>query len=310
MATLTAQSERTRPDRLRSGIALRVAGAATAAGIGICVHGAAQAGATTGQVVMLRSVLSIPVLVLYALLVAPVAAWLPRVPSRHLMRGVLGGTVMGLNFYALGVLPVAHAQALAYLAPVLSVPVAVALLGERLSLRAVLAVSVGCAGMATMLYTAVAVPGWGWAEATGMVAGIAGAALMAVLRSLIRSMTATETTISIALSFAVIAGGVGGLLSLWTGWAPMSGAIWAWMAAAGVIGAATHILATEASARAPVSVLAPYDYAGLVFAVALDALIFAHLPGPWGWIGIALIVAAGAMTLPRGRPEGSWLRLK
>lgn len=300
-----------RPDRIGSAIGLRVASAACAACIGLSVHGATAAGATTGQAVLMRAALSLPFLLLWAAATAPPRRWMPRRPGRHLLRGIMGGTVMCLNFYALGQLPVAHAQTLSYLSPILSVPAAVVLLGERLSVRAVLAVALGFAGMIAMLYTAVDNPDWGWREATGMAAGIAGALIMALLRVLIRSMTATETTISIALSFAVVTTAIGALVTLFTGFAPMTPVLWAWLGGAGLFGALTHVMATEAAARAPVSVLAPFDYAGLIFAVTLDIAIFAHLPGPWGWLGIALIVAAGVMTaVKRPWPEGTFLRLK
>ncbi|MCK0168620.1 DMT family transporter [Jannaschia sp. S6380] len=296
-------------DRLRSAIALRLCGAFFATSLGICVHGAA-AHASTGQIVLMRAGLSLPWLILWAAMTAPVAAWLPRAPAKHLMRGLAGGLTMMLNFYALGQLPVAHAQTLSYLAPVLSVPLAVILLGERLSVRAVISVALGFVGMLAMLYTSIARPDWGWSELSGMIAGIASAGIMAWVRVHIRAMTATETTISIALSFAVVATVIGALATLMTGWTPMTPVLWAWLGGAGLLGAATHITATEASARAPVGVLAPFDYAGLVFAVALDFALFAHLPGPWGWLGILLIAAGGLATIRRPRPEGAFLRLK
>ncbi|WP_298437348.1 DMT family transporter [uncultured Jannaschia sp.] len=298
-----------RADRQGSAIALRLAAAAFATGLGFCVHGAATH-AETGQIVFLRAALSLPPLLLWAWLSAPPRDWRPRAPKKHLVRGLAGGLAMFLNFYALGQLPVTHAQALSYLAPVLSIPAAVILLGERLTVRTVLAVSLGFAGMMAMLYTSVARPDWGWAELSGMAAGIASAGVMALVRVHIRAMTATETTISIALSFAAIGTVIGFAAMLVTGWVPMTAVLWAWLGGAGLLGAATHITATEAVARAPVSTLAPFDYAGLVFAVILDFAIFAHLPGPWGWLGIGLIAAAGLVTALGGRPDGSGFRLR
>jgi drug/metabolite transporter (DMT)-like permease len=298
------------PDRLRSAIVLRILAAAMATGIGICVHGASKAGATTGQVVLMRAALSVPILIAWGLMAGPVRAMLPASPRKHLVRGVIGSVVMLLNFYALGQLPVAHAQTISYLVPVLAVPAAVIMLGERLSVKAVLAVALGFAGMIAMLYTTTANPDWGWAERSGMIAGLASAGLMALLRVIIRQMTLTETTTSIALSFALTASVVGLAATVVTGWTPMTGELWAWLCGAGLAGAATHVAATEAAARAPVSTLAAYDYSGLVFAVALDFLLFANLPGIWGWVGIALIVCAGALSAWTPRPEGTWLRMK
>lgn len=306
MVTLVAD----KPGSPATAVALRIAAVAAGTGLGFCVHGAAAEGAATGQIVLLRAGLSIPPLLLWALMTHPVADWRPRAPGKHLVRGLLGGLSMVLNFYALGQLPVTHAQALSYLAPVLSIPAAVILLGERLSTRTVLAVALGFAGMIAMLYTSLARPDWGLAEATGVLAGIGSAATMALVRIHIKAMTATETTISIALSFAVVTTGIGVVATMLGGWVPMTPALWAWVGGAGLLGAATHIAATEAVARAPVSALAPFDYAGLVFAVMLDFAIFANLPGGWGWTGIGLIVAAGMMTVRTGRPVGSGLRLR
>ncbi|MGB3407024.1 MAG: DMT family transporter [Jannaschia sp.] len=298
-----------RPDRLRSAIVLRLFAAGFATGLGICVHGAAKT-ADTGQIVFMRAALSLPALFLWAALTSRPGDWLPRHPRAHLARGLLGGSTMVLNFYALGQLPVAHAQTLGYLAPVLSVPAAVILLGEKLSLRAVISIALGFCGMLAMLYTSVARPDWGWAEISGMLAGITSAAIMALVRIQIRAMTATESTISIAISFAVISTCIGFATMVVTGWTPMTLELWAWLGGAGLLGAATHITATEASARAPVTVLAPFDYAGLVFAVFLDFTLFSQLPGLWGWIGIILITTAGLITIRRPRPEGAFFRLK
>jgi drug/metabolite transporter (DMT)-like permease len=292
-----------------SAIALRLAAAVFATLLGFCVHGASKS-ADTAQVVFLRAVLSIPPLLLWAVLTGHGADLRPNAPGKHVLRGILGGVTMGLNFYALAQLPVTSAQTLSYLTPVLSIPAAVILLGERLTMNTVIAVALGFAGMIAMLYTAAANPDWGWPELSGMIAGILSAFLMALTRVQIRTMTATEPVMSIALSFAVIVSIMGGAAVLLTGWTPMTQGLWFWLGAAGLLGAATHIAATESVARAPVSRLAPYDYSGLVFAVLLDFVLFAHLPGPWGWVGIVLIAAAGLMTAFSGRPIGSGLRAR
>lgn len=296
-----------RVDRIGSAIALRLALAVFATLLGFCVHGAAKH-ADTAQIVFMRAILSVPVLLLWALLAGQIRQLRPRAPGKHLLRGVMGGVTMMLNFYALTQLPVTSAQTLSYLTPVLSIPAAVILLGERLSVTTVFAVALGFAGMMSMLYTTSANPDWGWAELSGMIAGISSAGLMALTRVHIRAMTATESTMSIALSFAVIVSVMGIFAVLLTGWTPMTPTLWLWLGGAGILGAATHITANESVARAPVSRLAPYDYAGLVFAVVLDFILFSHLPGPWGWLGIVLIAAAGLTTALTGRSVGAGLR--
>lgn len=294
------------------GILLRLLAAALATGLGACVHGAAQY-APVGQIVFYRSALSILPILVYALLTAPVRDLLPRTPKAHVLRGIFGGFAMILNFTALSYLPVAHASALAYMAPILTLPVAVILLGETLSVRLVVAVSLGFAGVIAMLYTSLARPDWGFEQVIGIAAGFGSAATMALVRVHIKAMTRTEPIPGIALSFAVIGSCIGLLTALWGNWAPMEPAVWGWLWGAGILGGLTHIAATEATARAPVSTLAPFDYSGLVWAVLFDILIFATFPDFWGYLGMGLITGAALLVVlapKRPQPPTSGLTLR
>jgi drug/metabolite transporter (DMT)-like permease len=54
--------------------------------------------------------------------------------------------------------------------------------------------------------------------------------------------------------------------------------------------------------RAEVSGLAPWHYSRIVFALGLDALLFARVPGAWALAGCALIAAGGlVLAWPRRR---------
>ena len=61
-----------------------------------------------------------------------------------------------------------------------------------------------------------------------------------------------------------------------------------------------------------VSLLAPLDYSGLVWAALLGFLLWGDIPGTFVWVGAAIIVTAGiyivrreAMLRRRGKPRGS-----
>jgi drug/metabolite transporter (DMT)-like permease len=56
--------------------------------------------------------------------------------------------------------------------------------------------------------------------------------------------------------------------------------------------------------RAEVSGLAPWHYSRIVFALGLDAVLFARLPGGWAIAG-CLLIAAGGLVLawPTRRPR-------
>lgn len=280
------------------GILLRLSTAFFATGLGACVHGAAQL-APISQVVAFRSGLSIPFLVFYGVASGPWVAMVPRAWRMHALRGGLGGIGMSMNFVALAYLPVAQAKALGYLAPVLTVPLAVWMLGEALTWRLVIAVALGFAGVLAMLGVTGAM---GEHALLGVAGGLGFAAIMAVLRIYIKRMTETESTASIALSFAVIGTIIGIALAPFGGpWIWPEGALAWWLIGTGSMGALVHITATEAVRHAPVSVLAPFDYTGLIWALLLDWLVFSNVPGVWGYVGTGLITGAAVLIALRPR---------
>ena len=69
------------------------------------------------------------------------------------------------------------------------------------------------------------------------------------------------------------------------------------LAVSGLLGGLAQILATEAAARVPVSQLAPFDYTAMIWALGLDAILFSVMPDAMAFVGMAAIVAAGAITV-------------
>ncbi|MCY1217076.1 hypothetical protein D9M72_289760 [compost metagenome] len=78
-------------------------------------------------------------------------------------------------------------------------------------------------------------------------------------------------------------------------------------------GTAGHLFLVLAYARAPVSLLTPYLYLQIAFAMLGGWLAFAYLPDAWSVLGVALIAASGVggtvaaardRELP-GRPVGA-----
>jgi drug/metabolite transporter (DMT)-like permease len=52
------------------------------------------------------------------------------------------------------------------------------------------------------------------------------------------------------------------------------------------------------------SVLAPFDYAAMIWAVVLGYFLFGELPAPGVWLGGAIVIAAGLLILWRERKLG------
>lgn len=276
-----------------SGILLRLLAVALMAAMSAAVHGAAQT-LPVGQIMFWRSVLALLPICLYVWAQGAFPHGLrPQNPRLHVTRGLFGALSMALSFISLAYLPVANAQAIAYLAPVLTLPLAAFVLKERLSGRLVVCVAMGFLGVLVLLWDALEVPGDGmW---IGVSAALGYAVTMAFVRVHIKKMTNSESASAIAFFFAIVSASVG-LLTLPLGWPPLSWSTFGWLALAGFLGGAGHIASSEAVARAPVSTLAPFDFTGLTWALGFDLILFATLPNALGWVGMAMIMTAALLV--------------
>ena len=200
---------------------------------------------------------------------------------------------MAMFFTALAYLPLANAQALGYLAPILVLPLAAVLLKEKLTAIIFGAVFLGICVVIFLLWDAFTLPSEG--ALIGVAAGLVFAFTMAFVRVHTKTMTLTESSASIAFYLALV-GSVVGLGTNVLGWIELSNTMFGWLALAGFLGGIGHIVANEATARAPVSTLAPFDFAGLIWALGFDVILFSIVPGPMGLIGVFAITFAALMV--------------
>jgi drug/metabolite transporter (DMT)-like permease len=266
----------------------------------LCVRLASET-LPVGQIVFWRNLLAVVPIAFYLVAVGRFpAALVTRRPGGHLVRGALGCIAMVAFFSSVARLPLALATALAFLAPLLSVPMAVLFLRERPGLWALGALLLGLAGTLLILLPAMEGPSLDLVVATGVTAGFLGALFAALVRVQIRDLTATEHPGAIAFYFSVIAS-ILTLPSVALGWAPVDGEAMVWLAGAGIAGGLGQVALCEALSRGTVSRLAPLEYTGLVFAFALDLLVFGIIPAPIALLGAAMIVGASTVVAFRGR---------
>lgn len=73
----------------------------------------------------------------------------------------------------------------------------------------------------------------------------------------------------------------------------------------GLFGMAGHFCLVYALTQAPASVLAPFNYAGFVWAAAMGFLVFAEVPDAITLLGAAIIIGAGVYVWHRERVRGA-----
>jgi drug/metabolite transporter (DMT)-like permease len=274
-----------------AGIALRLAATFLFAVMSLCVR-LASFEAPVGQIVFWRSAVALVPIVLYLAIRGQFPGALATTqPMGHLKRSLYGCAAMFFSFLSLANLPLALATGLGFLAPILAVLAAMAVLHERPGPIIIAAAIVGFVGICLMLWPSVSGPALESQTLIGVAAGIAMALTTAAAKIQIKTLTATEAPGTIAYYFAAICA-LAGLATAPFGWAEATGTTLYWLIGAGLAGGLAHIAMTEAVARAPVSLLAPFEYTAMLWAFAFDLLIFALVPTPFGLMGSVLIVGA------------------
>jgi drug/metabolite transporter (DMT)-like permease len=119
----------------------------------------------------------------------------------------------------------------------------------------------------------------------------------------IRKLVPTDSASAIVFYFSVTASGLS-LLSLPFGWVVPGSQTTALLILSGLIGGVAQILVTSSFRFGPVSLLAPYDYTSMLFAIMIGYVWFNELPTSVMLIGAALVIAGNILVIWRERQLG------
>ncbi|QDH71660.1 DMT family transporter [Lysobacter alkalisoli] len=247
------------------------------------------------QVACLRGAASLPFVLAWALWSGGVASLRVHRWSLHLLRGVLGVTMMVCFVYALQTLPLSTAYSIFFVAPLLITALSVPLLGERVGPRRWTAIAIGLLGVLVLLRPS----GEGLVSVAALAVLVAatGYALSAIA---VRVLGRTDSMQSMMVwLMAMIAVGAGALA--WPDWVPIRAADGWVILGVGVAGALGQYAITEAFRVGEASLIAPLEYTALVWGVLLDLSLWGVLPDAITWLGAAIIVASGLYLLRRER---------
>ncbi|MGD0026594.1 MAG: DMT family transporter, partial [Xanthobacteraceae bacterium] len=257
-----------------------------------------------GEVVFYRSAFAIvPVVIIYAWRGELAAAVRTERPLGQAGRGALSIVAMFCNFGALARLPLIEANAISFTSPLFSVALAALVLKERVRIYRWSAVTVGFAGVLVVLaphFTGeeLAIVLASAASVAGVIYGLAGSVCNAGTMIQTRRLTQSETTSSIVFYFSLICA-LAGLVTLPFGWLKPNAAELAALIGTGFLGGMGHILMTESYRHASASVVAPFDYTSMIWALVLGYAMFGEEPTLMIMLGSAIIAAAGLFVIWR-----------
>lgn len=255
-----------------------------------------------GEAVFFRAFFAlVPLFVLSVFTVGPAAVVRTQRPFLHLVRSAAGVTSMFLNFAALKLLPLAELTGFSFVAPIFAVVLAALVLREHVGPYRGAAVVIGFAGVLFMLEPH---GGVGAIVGAGLSAGSALALLGALLSSFvvifIRQMSTTERSEAIVFYFMTFTAIAGALTMIW--WhVVLTPKMTLWLVLCGLLGGIGQICMTFSYRYAEPSLLAPFDYVAMVWAMLLGFLFFAEIPERLVLVGAAIVVASGLYIAWRER---------
>lgn len=261
----------------------------------------------TGQAVFFRSFFALPVILIWLVQRGDLKTGLrTRRPMMHVVRGLVGVSAMGCGFASLGYLPLPEVTAIGFTAPLLTVLLAALMLGERLRAFRMTAVFIGLIGVFIILLPRLTVFTDGAFDAgirIGVILVLLSAALRALVQVHVRKMAATEETAAIVFYFSITASFMG-LCTLPFGWVMPEWHVIGYLVAAGLVGGVAQIFVTSAYKYSGAALLAPFDYASILFALLIGYFVFSEVPTLQMLLGSAVVIAAGILIIWRERQLG------
>jgi drug/metabolite transporter (DMT)-like permease len=262
----------------------------------------AARGYSTWQLVFCRSVFSFVVILPLVGAQGGVRALATRRPLDHFSRAAIGLGALWFWFYAYREIPLADAYALSFSAPLFMTALSVPLLGEQVGRHRWIAVLVGLIGVLIMIR-----PGSGVLDPSAFFV-LLSALLYALAMILLRGLGGTEPTLRTVFYFTLFCTVVSAVSLPFAGRLPASAGDAALLVGIGLLGGVAQLCLTEAYRCAPVSVVAPFDYTAMLWAVLLGMAVFGEQPGWPVLAGAAVVIASGLYILRRESMRGTGLR--
>lgn len=217
-----------------------------------------------------------------------------RSPRLQILRGILLMADIWFFGLALQSVPLGELQAIVIVYPLLVTLFAIPFLGEKVGVFRFAAVGVGFLGAMVIMRPGGIPLDW------GVVYALASAVFYALYIVITRKVSGVDSAATSLTYIAV----VGLVLSTGVGvffWEPMPLEDLALVGLIMITTCAGHGVMVYALSMAPASILQPFNYFSLPWAIVLSVVVFGHWIDPISLLGAGIIVAAGLVVMARER---------
>ncbi|UYO00998.1 MAG: DMT family transporter [Devosia sp.] len=217
-----------------------------------------------------------------------------RAARWQVLRGVLLIADIWCFALALQSVPLGELQAIVIVYPLLVTLFAIPVLGEQVGIFRFGAVAAGFLGALIIMRPGGIPLDWGVVYALGSAAFYA---LYIVITRKVSGVDRPATSLAYAALVGLVLSSAVGVFF----WQPMAWGDFALVAVIMVTTCAGHGLMVFALGMAPASVLQPFNYFSLPWAIVLSIVVFGHWIDAISLLGAAVIVAAGLVVMARER---------
>jgi drug/metabolite transporter (DMT)-like permease len=249
-----------------------------------------------GELLLVRSAAALVLLVPFIYSAGRTAFVRAPRPALQILRVVLSSLEVAMFFWAVSYLPLADTVTFYLASPIYVTALSVVLLGERVGWRRWVAVLVGFAGVLLALRPSAAT------FTLPALIALTGSIFFAFLMITTRQLRETPNTVLVAGQ--IVGTLVLGLVSVPFGWVTPTLLDFALLSLFGVLSIVALACVTFSLKLAAASVVAPYQYTFIVWAVALGYAVFGDLPDALMLAGAAIIIMAGLYIFWREQMQG------
>lgn len=247
---------------------------------------------TVGQVLLIRSLAALALLLPFIWRDRATFARTPRWGIQAL-RALFATVEVACFYWAVTYLPLADVMTYYLAGPIFVTAIAGTLLREPVGWRRWTAVVVGFCGVVVALRPGTAALSW-----PSLIALI-GSFTFSLSMISTRFLRGTSDTVLVttqtaaALAFGVVAAPIG--------WVTPSPRDFGLLCLLGIVAMTSHVCVNRSLILAPASVVVPYQYTTIIWAVVFGYLVFGDVPDAWMLTGAAIIVGAGLFIFLRER---------
>jgi drug/metabolite transporter (DMT)-like permease len=248
------------------------------------------------QLMEMRSVIGWFILLPLVLASGGFAAMRTKRPLQHIGRNVVHYAGQFAWLQALTMIPLAQLISIEFTTPIWGALLAVLFLGERMSVRKVMAILLGLIGVLVIVR-----PG-ATAIDPGHLIMLAGAVGFGISVVMVKSLTRTDSVVAIIFWMLIIQSVIG-LVPAIAVWRTPTAEMWPWILLVSFTGMSSHFCMARALTYAEATVVMPMDFLRLPLSALIGFLLYSERIDAFTAIGAALILAGNLFNLQRRARE-------